>query len=109
MRMLDEGCLETNPENLPDTAFDENIDIIRIRRYFTSDTWVRTCVKPKRKELLIGTQVMFGVVSFNCVAWEGEPNRKQGFGSVGSGHYNKMDFSVLPLNCAFTCSAEKLS
>ena len=40
-RQLDEGCLETNPENLPDTAFDENIDINSIRRYFTSDAWVR--------------------------------------------------------------------
>ena len=37
---IEEDEVEVHPEELPDAAIDENVDVHLIRKYFTNDTWL---------------------------------------------------------------------
>ena len=37
--LLDEIHIETRPEKIPNQCIDENVNIFRLRKYFTTEGW----------------------------------------------------------------------
>lgn len=48
--LLDEALVETRHEKIPNACLDKNVNLFRIRKYFTDDGWVQVSQAVERKK-----------------------------------------------------------
>ena len=48
--LLDEASIELRHEKIPNACIDENVNLFRIRKYFTDDEWVQVLQTVKMKK-----------------------------------------------------------
>ena len=85
--------MEVCPEELPDAAIDENVDVHLIRKYFTNDAWLlvkdvlqrkqqnpvyiyKSCFRDIHKEPSIVCDHCLLWSHINCVGLKGQPKTR---------------------------------
>ena len=48
--LLDEALVQKMHENIPNACIDENVNLFRIRKYFTDDGWAELCQVVEKKK-----------------------------------------------------------